>query len=576
MIKINPSSLKRHYRNFGLLIIIMLLYISAAGSPPHPGLEAKIARGKLSIPYYMNNIKQLHSRGIGAGDRELRVETDSTGITRQPAPHFTGQFKALAILVDFTDHPHTVSAPFFDSLIFSKKGRTVTDYYHEISYGQLDIITVNLPSKTGWQTAPQTYSYYVDGRNGTGNYPRNTQKLVEDLIDQVNWQVDFSLYDNNLDDTVDMFLVIHSGTGAEFTGNNNDIWSHKWNITPRYVDGVYIRHYTIQPEFWENPGDMTIGVYAHEMGHGFGLPDLYDTDYSSYGVGKWDLMSHGCWLGPAGMGSSPAHPGAWSRIQMGFAVPIDIETNRNSQAIANIEESNNIYRLGYGTGSNDEYFLVENRQKIGYDSYLPGSGLLIWHIDRSQPDNSQEWWPGLVTDNHFLVALEQADGLYEMEHKTDRGDSGDPFPGVMNNTSFSILTNPGSQYYSDSISPIMIDNISTSASIMTADLIVGLSTGSDDIPLPVTMELAQNYPNPFNPSTTIDFYVSEPTPVTLEIFNLMGQKVRTLINGQAARGNTSLIWKGFNDNGQPVTSGVYFYKLSVKDSFLTRKMILIR
>ncbi len=72
-----------------------------------------------------------------------------------------------------------------------------------------------------------------------------------------------------------------------------------------------------------------------------------------------------------------------------------------------------------------EYFLVENRQKTGYDTYLPGNGLCIYHIDNSVNNNNNEWYPGHTSSGHYHVALEQADGLWNLEHNNGRGDAGD-------------------------------------------------------------------------------------------------------------------------------------------------------
>ena len=121
-------------------------------------------------------------------------------------------------------------------------------------------------------------------------------------------------------------MIIHSGPGAEFTGNVNDIWSHKWGITPQSRDGVLISSYAIMPEYWSTPGDITIGVFAHELGHVFGLPDLYDRDGSSRGVGRWSLMATGAWNGS--LGNSPAHLDAWCKVQLGFVTPI-VPTTRD-------------------------------------------------------------------------------------------------------------------------------------------------------------------------------------------------------------------------------------------------------
>jgi immune inhibitor A len=136
--------------------------------------------------------------------------------------------------------------------------------------------------------------------------------LTEDVVYLADPYVDFSQYDNDNDGYVDALFVIHAGPGAEHTGDPNDIWSHQWNTGyPPYVDGVYVTTYSMEPEYWSSPGDMTIGVYCHELGHVFGLPDLYDYGFDSQGVGRWSLMAVGSWNGP--MGSSPAHPDAWSR-----------------------------------------------------------------------------------------------------------------------------------------------------------------------------------------------------------------------------------------------------------------------
>ena len=143
---------------------------------------------------------------------------------------------------------------YFDNLIvWSKYWNSSHDYYKKVSYGNLDIVTVNLPSTVGWVTAPQTYSYYVNGQNGIGSYPHNSQKLVEDIVNLVNPSIDFSQYDNDGDGYVDALFIIHSGSGAEYTGNNNDIWSHAWTTsTPQILDGVKVYHYSIEPEYWVN------------------------------------------------------------------------------------------------------------------------------------------------------------------------------------------------------------------------------------------------------------------------------------------------------------------------------------
>ena len=568
-------------RLFALLAFTFGVYTSPANSvPPHPQLLENGAAAKSVQSYFMQHIDELRARGICTADEFLSKKDFKNASKLSPGAITT--FRVLAILVQFTDsgQASSVSATFFDSLVFGSTANTVRDYFDEISYSQFDLVTVNIPSSLGWQTAPQSYAYYVNGQNGTGlTYPRNSQGLVEDLVDAVDPVVDFSLYDNDGDGYVDVVLVIHTGTGAEFSGSDDDIWSHKWSITPRAKDGVWISSYTIQPEYWLSPGDMTIGVYAHELSHVLGLPDLYDTDYSSNGIGNWALMSLGSWNGPSPGGGSPAHPCAWSRIQLGFATATNVTSNTNGVTINNVNENGTIYRLWTSGNIGNEYFLVENRQKIGYDSYIPQSGLTVWHIDDSKADNSQEWYPSQPNTDHFKVALEQADGLFEMEHKNDNGDGWDVFPGIGNVTSFNAVSSPNSDSYTDGTSFIAIENIQAVGNVINADLIVGFAAGIDNDKngnLPSSIALEQNYPNPFNPSTTIDFSLSYSSEVKLEIYNVIGELTGTLINGPLSAGSYSVEWNGADNSGNKVASGIYFYRLTSNSETKSMKMLLLK
>ena len=258
---------------FLYLIILLLIDISKdyAQMPPHPSLLDRIKRGEITAPYTLSNLNAIRSRGVdqpwSSPKLQMLKKQNTFSKTLGPEAAPTGSWKALAILVQFSDKPSQVNANYFDNLLFGQNTGTLHDYYEKVSYGNLDIITVNLPSTIGWVTAPQTYSYYVNAQNGTGDYPHNSQKLVEDIVNLVNPQIDFSKYDNNKDGYVDALFIIHSGRGAEYSGNNNDIWSHSWTTsTPQNLDGVKVYHYSIEPEYWINAGDMTCGVLCARNG----------------------------------------------------------------------------------------------------------------------------------------------------------------------------------------------------------------------------------------------------------------------------------------------------------------------
>jgi immune inhibitor A len=441
--------------------------------PPHPELSEKLMAEGLSV----SELFKLE-RGI-----------DVPQVIPNPP---SGEFNLLVVLVDFPDKTAVVSPDDFDELFFDNF-ESVADYYDEISYGSLSLKWVDFPSQIGWQRTLNNYEFYVDNDFGWGVYPHNLQGIVWDVVDLIDDEIDFSLYDNDGDGFVDGMVFVHAGEGAEETGKAVDIWSSSWDMSsgngPGPIltgDGVYVDSFAFGPELSDVVFlPATIGVYAHELGHLlFGLPDLYDLDDSSYGVGNWSLMSWGAWLGGgiAYDGSKPAWPDAWSRIRMGFESPQMITENTAGFEFLPVSSGpGNVVRLWTPNLEETEYFLVEYRQKTGYDVELPESGLLIWHVDEAKWNR---WGLNQVEcesspccaceENHSLLALMQADGYLHLENKTNKGDAGDPFP-IFGNNSFKFGTNPESGSYYALACPtdscIAVDNIDNSLpGVITADL----------------------------------------------------------------------------------------------------------
>ena len=415
-----------------------------------------------------------------------------TGINQpRDTPLFNPQmsltnWNTLAVLVQYTDQPGGPTQVTFDSLIFGQtyyQGPSLREFYNRASYGNLNIVAITYPSTNGWFNLPHDRNYYTAAGGtysyGMGTYPNNSQGLCEDVIALIDPVVDFSNYDNNNDGYVDGIIIIHSGQGAEISLNTLDMWSHRWQISPQTRDGVMIADYCVDPEYRYVSGDATVGVFAHEFGHILGLPDLYDytVPFDSYGLGYWSLMGYGNWNGSLGgvdtlSGSSPAFLDAWSRVKLGFVVPTAVTCYTAWVTIPCVEDSARVYKLWtYGDYTGNEYFLAENRYQTFTDTALAASGLLIYHVDDNQTSNDNQWWPGQPPANHYMVALEQADNLYNLEHGVNGMDYGDVF-WQNYNANFGPSTSPNSRDYYGNDTHVGITSI-TQGYTLFADLDVG-------------------------------------------------------------------------------------------------------
>ncbi|MDD2202229.1 MAG: M6 family metalloprotease domain-containing protein [Firmicutes bacterium] len=411
---------------------------------------------------------QMHLRP--SRDIVLEKRSFEPGISVRVVPP-TGTANVPVIMINFNDRTPTYFASDFQDLLFGHSPAIATgpgslkDYYEEISYGAFSV-SPGPAGVTGWFTAAEGHDYYGYMHGNT-----RAKELVTEAILAADPYIDFSKYDNDGDGYVDTVMIIHQGAGAEASRDYTDIWSHKGWLPAVLVDGVTIDSYIIQPETYRG-GISSIGVFAHEFGHALGLPDLYDTDGSSSGVGIWCLMASGSWNNTAVSGDTPAHMSAWCKWYLGWVEPTLVRgtfwnrpiyaaayTDDVLQLLPNPNGPSDWNRRGGGVG---EYFLVENRCQMGFDAGLPGSGLSIWHIDESQGENWDE--------DHRLVDLKQADGLEDLYWGTNRGDDGDLYPGSANNRRFGDLTWPDNSWYDYRNTGCSIRNISDAGFVMTADV----------------------------------------------------------------------------------------------------------
>ncbi len=405
----------------------------------------------------------------------------------------SGSANIPVILVTFPDRSTTYSVSDFESLLFGTGVRSMKDYYEEVSYGAFTV-SPGPSGIAGWFTAANGHDYY--GANDGDGWDRWPGDLVYEAVAAADGTVDFSAYDSDGDCYVDVVGIVHQGTGEEVGESSADIWSHRWSLSnarysgyshygvytsgdsdPSCPGGYKVDDYIIMPELYRTapyPLQSTIGVFTHEYGHALGLPDLYDTDGSSDGVGRWGLMGSGCWNYVGTAGDSPSHLSAWSKYFLGWVTPVEVTEELTGETIE--AAAADVYRLLSGSpSSGGEYFLVENRQRAAgtFDVGLPGSGLAIWHIDDDKEDNRSECYPPSdCSVDHYRVSLVQADGRWDLEKGANNGDGGDLYPGSTDNRSFTGESTPASELYNGLRNVVAVTDISSSSHIMTATLAV--------------------------------------------------------------------------------------------------------
>jgi len=409
----------------------------------------------------------------------------------------TGTAKFPVVLINFNDTSTSFTESEFQSLLFGNDPSiatgpgSVTDYYEEASYGQLTV-TGNVE---GWVTADYNQSYY--GECGVKNYCSkyggyNADELVKEAAQKADAQINFSKYDNDNDGEVDQFAVVHQGGGEEVTGNQEDIWSHKYALSATigsYTtdEGVTVDEFVIQPEeLYESTDTMsTIGVFAHEFGHAFGLPDLYDTDGSSAGIGRWGLMASGSYGTVTRSGDAPNHMTAWSKEFMGWIDPPEVTDGESvsGTTLRNVSKNNDYLKVLNETNNTyGEYFYVQNRQGVGFDQGLDGEGLLITHINESKDTLESCIVNNDCNDDETnkLVDVEAADGNRDLDKDNNRGDAGDPWG--EGESPFDDASTPDSKYNNGTSS-----NASASAIQFSGGTTQGTATLDVEVTSPVTL-----------------------------------------------------------------------------------------
>ena len=441
-----------------------------------------------------DKIRTVAEAQVRQAGRELpSIFYGGLGTSFYPISGLFGTIRGLHILVRpnspdiMPDPQHTVD--YYRQLLFDESNPiSLASFVREASYGRCRLIgdsfgpiIVNVPVATTGNIT------YIDNYM---TYPV-LQNIVQQALSALDNIVDFTRYDSDRDGRIDLlFLTIASDPdtrppNGDFTQDpTRDAFTVSWGkfrrVTPTLPpfattnDGVVVDCAIFVHEVNSLYG---CGVYAHEFGHAFGLPELYNPhNPSQVDPGAWSLMATGYFFYPGRIiinpnrpGGHPGHFDPWCKLMLGWVTPIEVTREHGTVTIPVWAEQPVVYRLwAFGSPVANEYFMVVNRQLRGFDSFLPGSGLNIFHVDKSILGDFTLYIQRAIQNNpsHKGVDLVDADGRNDMDdvqiqpqafdwtsfgfagfQRGNWGDDGDPFPGKTNKTSFDLLSTPPSLSY---------------------------------------------------------------------------------------------------------------------------------
>lgn len=442
-------------------------YISSEGNVLIPNKLGQLE--KISSANFEKLISErLEQRGIMKKKATREVASyepwRGLGLYDEEFPHW-GSPKALIVLVAYADVPFTVKNPkdyftrFLNEEGFSDDGATgsVRDYFIHSSMGQFNPqFDVYGPVMIDKRATYGANDIYGDDKNAGG--------MVVDACKALDKEINFAEYDTDGDGFVDNVYIIYAGPGEASGGPSSSIWPHQWTLQSANgevleLDGVKIDNYGCCNELESGKPDG-IGTFCHEFSHVLGLPDLYTYSRTKADLiatpADWSILDYGPYNNG---GHTPPSYSAFERNAMGW-IDLKVIDKNEDITLAELQESNDAYILP--TEKENEFFLFENRQKTSWDKYLPGHGMLVWHINY----NWMIWMYNEVneTADKQYVDIEEANN--NPNNYSSSAMAGYPFPGTSKNTEISDITTPNLLSWGKKKSGFTISNITETDGII--------------------------------------------------------------------------------------------------------------
>ena len=368
---------------------------------------------------------------------------------------YTGSKKGIIILVNFADKTFNSAN---NQALFNNIANTegfnqgnfngsMHDYFTSQSNGQFDL-TFDV---VGPVTLSQNYAYY--GQNNSAGDDMRPEQMVVEACNLVEDMVDFNDYDWDGDGEVDQVYIVYAGKGEADGGAKDTIWPHEWELSETYsdfdIDGVHINTYACGPELNGSSQINGLGTMCHEFTHCLGLPDFYDTrtNGTNFGMDSWSLMDYGCYNNN---GYTPCNYTGYERMFCGWVEPIELTENMQVTGMKSLEDYGDVYIM-YNPGHHDEYYILQNVQKKGWDLYAESKGLMIMHVDYDK-----DIWQQDVVNN---TTSRQRCTIFPADNSLSSYSTyGDLFPYNSNN-SFGNNTSPAAKLYNANTDGTKLMNI---------------------------------------------------------------------------------------------------------------------
>ena len=432
-------------------------------------------------------------RGVIAHDRrDLPLSTATTTIARLASRRpLRGTLGMPVIAGTFADVTPKYDRAVYDAAYFGADAGvgpySVARYYREVSLGALSFAGATTP----WIRLPRTRAAYVDG--DPGSIWQRYGEFARDLLQRADAVIDWRRYDNDGPDgmpnsgdddgAVDIAVLLQPGSeygcgpdslrGFRETGYRLSLLPG-WNGQPYVTNAVGAAGTPIVIDDFVGASAVAcqgaeivptrVNIPIHEIGHVLGLPDLYDYDGSSFGVGGWDVM--GIWAAPP---ARPPHFGAWAREQLGWASVRRVATSGRVELSA-VARGGDIVRIDLEGGR--EHVLLEYRAADGADASAPGTGLVVWHVNDAVL--ATRHWGVNDDETHPAVRVVQADGRDDLAARTNVGDIGDPFPGSSLVIALSDSSVPWLRMSDGTPTGVRIDAIAIAGDRATFDVTFGI------------------------------------------------------------------------------------------------------